>query len=647
MDKNTVIGLLLMLGVIIGFYLWRKPTDQQLAQWEEQRIADSIASKQSSNNAINFAESKAEQVLSDSVLISDFFNSNIIESDSIITQKPITAEEHLYTLENSKVILKISSFGGKPYSVQIKDYKAYNLTTLEPTEPLILFDGDVHFGMDLELNNGMVLNTEKISFANAKQDDPSSLILTYMLNDNQLINFVYNLGTEDYFMDFDVQLIGMKNLLKQNSIENSRFTWSQNLHQLEKARSQEQIYSGLKYRGIHNNSKADELSVSKTENKQIDESLKWIAFKNQFFSTILMADAPMHHVSLETKEMPEHSPYLKSLKASVSVANKNHEDTNVVKTGLKFYFGPMGYMHLKSYDDGVIKSEQNHFEELVPLGWFIFGVVNKYVIIPVFYLLSSSGMKMGLVILLLTLFVKILISPLTFKSFMSSAKMRVLKPQVEEIGKQYPNKDQAAEKQKAIMSLYSRAGANPISGCLPVLLQLPFLIALFKFFPNAIELRQKSFLWAHDLSTYDSIWNFDMHIPLLGQHLSLFCLLMTITNIVYTKFNMEMSSGSSEQMPGMKMMMYIMPIAFLFILNDYPSGLTYYYFISLLITIILTLIFRYTVDEKKVLAKLEANKNKPKKKSGFMSRLEEAQKMQQQMQQQKAQMQKQQNKKKK
>ena len=288
---------------------------------------------------------------------------------------------------------------------------------------------------------------------------------------------------------------------------------------------------------------------------------------------------------------------------------------------------------LKDYNDNLSGDVKPHLEKLVPLGWGIFRWVNQYFIIPLFNFLGSFISSYGLIIFLLTIIVKVILLPLTYKSYMSSAKMKVLRPQVEEINSKYPNPDQAMDKQRAIMELYSSAGASPMSGCIPMLLQMPILIALFMFFPSAIELRHESFLWANDLSTYDAIVSWDAQIPLIstffGNHISLFCLLMTVTNIVYTKYNMEMTNTGQQQMPGMKAVMYMMPLMFLFIFNSYASGLTYYYFISTLVTIAQTLFFRYTVDEEKLLAKLEANKRRPVKKSGFLKRLEEAQKIQQ------------------
>ncbi len=286
-------------------------------------------------------------------------------------------------------------------------------------------------------------------------------------------------------------------------------------------------------------------------------------------------------------------------------------------------------------DENVKNNEQRlDMDKLVPLGWALFRWVNQYFVIPLFNLMSSWSLNVGIIILLLTVIVKLVLAPFTYKAFMSSAKMRVLRPQVQEINQKYPNQDQMMERQRAVMDLYSRAGVSPLGGCLPMLLQMPVLIALFSFFPAAIELRQHSFLWANDLSTYDAIVSWDVHIPLVtnwfGNHISLFCLLMTIVNVIYMKFSMEQQDTGQQQMPGMKIMMYLMPVMMLVFLNKYPSGLTYYYFISTLITILMTIGFRYSVDEAAVLAQLEENKKKPRKKSGFMARLEEAQRLQQQ-----------------
>ena len=300
--------------------------------------------------------------------------------------------------------------------------------------------------------------------------------------------------------------------------------------------------------------------------------------------------------------------------------------------GFRFYLGPNLYPLLHSYDKGVDDDKALDLDKLVPLGFKFFRWINTWIIIPIFTFLGKYIANYGIIILLMTIIIKIFLAPLTFKSYMSSARMRVLRPQIEEINAKYPGQDKAIDRQRATMDLYSKAGINPMSGCLPMLLQMPILLAMFAFFPSSIELRQQSFLWAQDLSSYDAIFSWDAYIPLItpyfGNHISLFCLLMTITNILYTKINMD-NTGGSQQMPGMKVMMYLMPLMFLFIFNNYASGLSYYYFVSTLITIIQTYIFRKCINEEKVLAQLKENQKKPRKKSGFMARLEEAQRQQQ------------------
>ena len=298
----------------------------------------------------------------------------------------------------------------------------------------------------------------------------------------------------------------------------------------------------------------------------------------------------------------------------------------------RFFLGPNLYPLLKSYDKGLDSDDKLQLPKLIPLGYKFFRWINTGIIIPIFTFLGKYFTNYGVIILLMTLIIKAVLMPLTFKSYMSSARMRVLKPQMEEINAKYPGQDKAMDRQRATMELYSNAGVNPMSGCLPLLLQMPILLAMFAFFPSSIELRQQPFLWADDLSSYDAIFTWDAYIPLItpyfGNHISLFCLLMTITNILYTKINMD-STGGGQQMLGMKLMMYLMPLMFLFIFNNYASGLSYYYFVSLLITIIQTYIFRKCINEEKVLAKLKENQKKPRKKSGFMARLEEAQRQQQ------------------
>ena len=367
----------------------------------------------------------------------------------------------------------------------------------------------------------------------------------------------------------------------------------------------------------------------------MSEPVRCFAFKDQFFTSTIIPDKPFQNVILTSNELTSDN-YLKDCTAE-TLAPITQTSNNTYTAGFRYYFGPVHYNTMKAYDK-LAENKENplQLQSQVELGYNWLSWVNKYLTIPVFNSFLKLNWNMGLIILLLTLLVKLLISPLTFKSYMSSAKMRVLRPQVKQIEEKYPGQDQETmmKRQRETMDLYSKAGASPMSGCLPMLLQMPILFALFFFFPSAIELRQQSFLWADDLSSYDSIIQWSGNIPFitkyLGNHISLFCLLMTVVNIWYTKYNMQNTDtgAGQEQMKMMKYMMYLMPFFMFFVLNSYPAGLNYYYFLSTLFTIIIMTSFKYFVNEEKLLAKLEANKKKPKKKSGFMARLEEAQKMQ-------------------
>ena len=376
----------------------------------------------------------------------------------------------------------------------------------------------------------------------------------------------------------------------------------------------------------------DYLSANADDEQQVAERLDWIAFKNQFFSAVLLSEAGFEKAHLASKMDQKGSGYIKDYSAEMNTA---FDPTGASPTRLYLYLGPNHYKTLTALDKG--RDEKWELNRLVYLGWPIIRWVNKWIIINIFDWLQGWGLSMGIVLLLLTLIVKIVIFPTTWKTYMSSAKMRVLKPKIDEINKKYPKQEDAMKKQQEIMGIYSQYGVSPMGGCLPMLLQLPIIIALFMFIPSAIELRQQSFLWADDLSTYDALITFPFSIPFMGNHLSLFCLLMTVTNILNAKFMMQQQdTGANPQMAAMKWMQYLMPVMFLFILNDYPSGLNYYYFISTLISVVTTIILRRTTDEAKLLAQLEANKKDPRqmRKTGFAARLEAMQKQAEEMQRQ-------------
>jgi len=637
MDKNTITGFVLIAAVIIGFTLLSRPSAEDIERQNQQRIKDSIEYAQTlqreRETAIDTTTSTSEKKENK---VDDFFTAPVQQNDSTSTitdslQSANQQPEQFITLENSKIKAVFSTKGGQMVSVRMKEYMSYNKEDKKNTDSLYLFNNDADFALLLTNKQKKVLSTGDLIFTPVQTEGDNSLIMRYSYSDSQHIDFVYKLADDDYMMKYDINLVGLQPMLARDHSDIFEMKWSQRMRRQEKSVKNEQRYSHLCYKYIGGDVK--EMSADKNEQIEVKEPSKWIAFKNQFFAPILIADDKIETALLDSRvlQTDENSEYLKSYQATIYVPAKPGTTDDAIHAGFTYYLGPMSFSLLKNYDSHIDDAnKQLDLDKLVPLGWTLFRWVNQYFVIPIFNLLSGTGLSMGIVILLLTIIVKLVISPLTFKSFMSSAKMRVLRPQVEEITAKFPKQEQAMEKQQATMALYNKAGVNPMSGCIPLLLQMPILIALFSFFPNAIELRQQSFLWASDLSTYDAIIEWKNHIPLIGTHISLFCILMTVTNIVYTKFNMEMTNTGQQQMPGMKWMMYLMPLIFLFMLNDYPSGLTYYYFLSLLITILLTIGFRYMINEDKVLAKLEANKAKPKKKSGFMARLEEAQRIQQQ-----------------
>ncbi|WP_419032646.1 membrane protein insertase YidC [Dysgonomonas gadei] len=631
MDKNTIIGFVLIAAVIIGFTLLSRPSAEELAKQKEQYRRDSIeyAQTKEREKELNNLKDTAAEVKNENP-VDDFFAAPVQEADSVLAvmdsvQMGSQQAEQLITLENSKLKVVFSTKGGKMVSAQLKEYSRYD------GDSLYLFNNDAEFSLQLTNKQNKVLHTNNLIFTPIKTEGDNSLIMRFSYAANQHVDFIYKLAENDYMLKYDVNLVGLQPMLDRNKSDVIELYWAQKMRRQEKSVKNEQRYSHIYYKYIGGDVK--ELSSDKSEQLEVKEPAKWIAFKNQFFAPILIADEKIETALLDSKVLvtDENSEYLKTVEATIYAPATVDMNAGTISAGFTYYLGPMSFTLLKGYDSHIDDvNKQLDLDKLVPLGWTLFRWVNQYFVIPIFNLLRGTGMSMGIVILLLTIIVKLVISPLTFKSFMSSAKMRVLRPQVEELAAKYPKQEQAMEKQQATMALYNKAGVNPMSGCIPLLLQMPILIALFSFFPNAIELRGQSFLWATDLSTYDAIIEWKNHIPLIGTHISLFCILMTVTNIIYTKFNMEMTNTGQQQMPGMKWMMYLMPLIFLFMLNDYPSGLTYYYFLSLLVTILLTIGFRYIIDEDKVLAKLEANKAKPKKKSGFMARLAEAQKLQQQ-----------------
>jgi len=617
MDKNTITGFVLIGILLFAFSWFNQPSTEQIET--QRRYADSIA-KIEQQKQLEEQQTRTSTLPAETSVLPDSTRTAQLQQTFGGFAEAMTGANESITLENELVEVKFNTKGGHLAYARLKQYETYD------SLPLALFDEtQTAFNIALITAANKVINSTDLYFTPIRGNDPNSLTMRLNAGEGAYLDFIYTLPADEYRMDFTIQGTGLNGILAPNTTSFD-LTWAQKARQLEKGRKYEERYTALYYKLL--SGKVNNLSEAGNDNKNIADRLKWIAYKNKFFSTVLIADEGFGPAVLDSKKV-EDPGVLVDFKSSTSIPFDLQGKT---PTALHYYIGPNFYGLLNSYDKGLASDQQLDLERLVPLGASIFRVINKYFIIPVFDFLGKYISSYGLIIFLLTLIVKLILFPLTYKSYMSSAKMRVLRPQVEELNAKYPGQENAMERQKATMDLYSRAGASPMSGCVPMLLQMPILIALFMFFPSAIELRHQSFLWASDLSTYDAIISWDAQIPLVstyfGNHISLFCLLMVIVNLAYTKFNMELSNTGQQQMPGMKAMMYMMPLMLLIFFNQFASGLNYYYFISTLITIAQTMLFRFTINEEKLLAKLEENKKKPMKKSGFMKRLEEAQKAQ-------------------
>lgn len=622
LDKNTIIGFILI-GVILFLFTWlNRPTQEAIEA--QQHYRDSLVRvEQARLEALNQSAKETQQTatempedLPDSVR-TERFRQNL--SDFAVAAE---GTEEFVTLKNDKIEVKISSKGGKISYARLKEYTTWD------KQPLVLFDGadESDFGITMISANQRVINTSDLYFTPIPSADGQSVVMRLAIDDGRHMDFTYTLEPDNYMIRYTIESAGLNDILTPNT-HSLDFTWRQKARKLEHGRKYEDQYTGLYYKYAADD--VDKLSESKEDSKQIANRLKWIGYKNKYFATVIIADEAFTATTLESRLLTD-TAHLKEFKTTTSV---NFDLTSHKRIGFRYFIGPNKYHLLSEYDNGATKEHELSLDELVPMGYKWVRPINKYFVMPIFDFLSRYIASYGLIIFLLTLIVKFVLFPLTYKSYLSTAKMRVLRPQVEELKAKYPKKEQAMELQRATMELYNRAGASPMSGCLPMLLQFPILIALYGLFPTSIELRQQSFLWAKDLSTFDAVFSWNTNIPLItsfmGNHISLFCLLMTIVQIVYSKINMNMSNTGQQQMPGMAMMTYMMPVMFFFMFNQASAGLSYYFLISTLITILQTLSIRFMVNEEKLLAKLEENKKKPRKRAGWMERMAEMQRKQQ------------------
>lgn len=614
MDKNTLVGFGLIAAVLIGFSVLSRPSEEQLAA--QKRYQDSIqvvAQKEAANKAA------AAVALKDTTIAA----AQLADSTALFYQAT-KGTDSLTTIENDVVKLTFSNKGGRVYSALLKKYNG------QDKKPLLLFDKE-----DSKMNFFFYTQKQSIEtkdhYFNIVNKTDTSLTMRLAENSTSYIDFIYSIRKDSYMLDFTVKATGMSDKLLP-TVRYMDIEWQQRARQLERGFKYENRYADLMYK--YTGADTEKLSEAKDDQVSVSGRVNWIGFKNQFFSSVFVADNSFEKNELKSKMDAEGTGYLKDYSAKMTTA---FDSKGAEPTKMHFYFGPNHYKTLKAFDAGVDSDKKLELDQLVPLGWSFFRWINKVFTINLFDWLSDLGLSMGLVLLFMTIIVKALLFYFTYKSYISSARMRVLKPQIDLISKKYPKKEDAMKKQQETMGLYSKYGVSPMSGCLPMLLQMPILLALFQFVPSAIELRQQSFLWASDLSTYDAIITWNFHIPFLGSHLSLFCLLMSIANILNTKYTMAQQDTGQQQIPGMKAMMYLMPVMFIFILNDYASGLNYYYFISTVISIATMIALRKFTNEDKLLAKLEAHKNNPKKKqSGFMAKLAQVQEEQQRMAEERA-----------
>jgi YidC/Oxa1 family membrane protein insertase len=614
MDKNSWLGLVLIVGVMIAWGYFTKPTEEEiarqeyvrdsLAQVKKERVVQEIQLKDATNSnaSISSTEEKSQEVVATELnkLYGDF-------SDFAV------GEREFKTVETDLLKVKFLNQGGRIYSVELKKYKTHD------SLPLILFSGDsTEFGLKFFAQNRSI-STNQLFFEQTEgtevsvvKDGAKTIKYALQFADGASIEYKYVISPNSYQIDFDIQFDGVNELISTNT-GYITLDWKSYITGFEKGRKWEEQNTTIFYKYFE--SDVESLGLrAETAKEDLSTPVKWVSYKQQFFNVALIADNYFSNGVVKLEKELVNPDYVKYFESEISLA---YDGKAKEEFPMSFYFGPNHYKTLKNVGVGL--------ENVIELGFSVIRWVNVGFVIPVFNWLGKYISSYGLIILLLTLIIKIIIFPFTYKSYMSTAKMKALKPEIDKVTAKFTKPEDSMKKQQATMALYKKVGVSPMGGCLPMLFQMPLLVAMFRFFPNSIELRQQSFLWATDLSTYDAVINLPFTVPFgFGDHISLFCLLMTIVNVVYMKFNDQMSM-SNQSMPGMKMMMYMMPLMMLFWFNSYASALSYYYFLSLLITIIQTWAIRRTVNDEEILAKLKsasANK-KPAKKSKWQQRMED------------------------
>lgn len=622
MDKNTVIGLLLIGAILIGFSIYNSPSKDEIAIQKHYRDSIAAVTKVSQKAAVQ--NEIAKEINAQNLALTDTAQADSAKNIALQQQygsfyASAIGKEENYTLENELLKINISNKGGRITSVVLKKYSTHD------SLPLTIGDIDSSsFSFNLN-NQNKTINTQDFYFKPQGKtfaiagNESNSFKLRMEISPSQYLEYVYTLKGNSYLFDFQVSMVGLADVITNK--EKITLDWREKALSSEKYKDGETNASTIYYQYNEEN-ETDYLTETSDQQEPLEKKTNWIGFKKQYFTSVLVSKQGFTRGNIETIALKGSKKYTKEFKANLELP---YNGSNAVNYDFSFYVGPNHFQTLKAFDLG--------FEKQIPLGWGILGWINKFAVIPVFNFLDSLNWSYGIIILVLTLLIKIVLLPLTYKAYLSTAKMKVLKPEMDEINAKFEHED-PMKKQSAVMELYRKAGVNPLGGCLPVLLQMPILFAMFRFFPASIELRQKGFLWATDLSTYDSIYNFGFNIPFYGDHVSLFTLLMTISTLLYTRMNSSQFTGNA-QMESMKWIMYLMPVVFLGVFNNYSAGLSYYYFLANMMTFTQQAIIKRLVNEDEIHRKIQEHKKKPAaKKSGFQARLEEMAKQAQERQKQ-------------
>jgi len=606
MDKNTLIGLGLIGVILATFTYFNQPTPEEIKKGNELVKKEQAKTKK---------EIKSSKEISTSSTIP--INKSIV-ADSL----SVLSKNEIIELKNNKITAFVATKGGMLDEVKLNDYKSYHQFAKNKSsqKTLSLFkSGNSTNSINFTINN-KTYKSKDLNF-NIVKKSKQKIVLETLIEGKEQLEFIYSLKPEGFELDFEVKFNGIN-----QKIDNPTFEWEASLSKSERLLSEQRRVSTVCFKSPDKES--DYLSEVSNDEEKIETPLEWVAFKQSYFSTIIRPNINFNasNSSLKITNFGEQHPkYHTHIKNFIALLGLTIPSSKSIK--MNWYFGPNDYEVLKAYD--------SNYEDIINYGWGLFRWINIYAIQPMFNAFADMGIGLGIVILLITIIIKLVLTPIQWKMYVSSAKMRILKPEIDELNAKFPNKEDAMKKQMEMMSLYKESGASPMAGCIPMLIQMPILLSIFRFFPAAFELRQQSFLWAEDLSSFDSIYDFGSYIPLYGDHVSLFTLLMAATTLVYTYINSgNVTQPQQPGMPDMKVIMYIFPFMMIFFFNNYSAGLSYYYFISTLISIIIMLAIKhFFVDEDKLRQKMAAKKIKasatPKKKSKFQERLESMQKMQQ------------------